>query len=332
MPCEKPSKTGVILHSGGIGDCLLTLPLAAFIKKTYALQRLEFIGSRAYIDFYPGRSCIDAVVSMEGLDLHRLFEDVRSFELADDDRLLKVFGRYEQIVSFLGAGHDSFEKNLLFTVHSMRSAEITLIAARPAPDSAIHVSDYYLNSFKQQQLLEEMFEPELTTITPQPQDYLTGRDMLEQIGIDTEQAIIVIHPGSGAREKCWYWENFVQTVSDLKSHGAQPVFLLGPAEQERFEDAALQAIRCFPVLENLPLTGVLQVLTQADAFLCNDSGIGHLAAGMGKKTLALFGPSNPVQYAPRGKNVLIRRLPHEQFSHFVSQSQAGIVKTLLGML
>ncbi|MBL7214292.1 MAG: glycosyltransferase family 9 protein [Phycisphaerae bacterium] len=332
MPCEKPSKTGVILHSGAIGDCLLTLPLAAFIKKIYALHRLDFIGPSEYINFYPGRTCIDTVISMDGLDLHRLFEEPRSFELSDNDRLASTFSRYEQVVSFLGFDHPAFEKNLLFTVHSTHSAEVTLIPAKPGSNKAIHVSDYYLDFFNQEQQLEAAFEPELTTVSPLPDDYLAGSHLLEQIHVDSEQPVVVIAPGSGSRKKCWYWENFFQTASDLKSNGVQPVFLLGPAEQERFEDAALQTIRQFPVLENLSLTQVLQVLTQADVFLGNDSGIGHLAAGMGKKAVILFGPTNLVQYAPRGKNVVIQHLPQENFNHFVSKSQAGIVKTLLAML
>jgi heptosyltransferase III len=35
----------------------------------------------------------------------------------------------------------------------------------------------------------------------------------------------------------------------------------------------------------------------------NDSGITHLAAASGVKTLALFGPTDPCKWGPRGKNV-----------------------------
>jgi ADP-heptose:LPS heptosyltransferase len=42
----------------------------------------------------------------------------------------------------------------------------------------------------------------------------------------------------------------------------------------------------------------------ADCFIGNDSGISHLAWAMGKKTIALFGPTNPAQYRPLGPNAM----------------------------
>jgi heptosyltransferase-3 len=322
----------VILHTGAIGDCLLTLSLAASLKHSHALHRLDFIGPHQYIEFYPGRTCIDTVLSMEGFDLHRLFEDPQSFESSDHDRLADVFRRYEQVVSFLGFDHPVFETNLLFTVHSTHSADVTLIPAKPDANASMHVSDYYWDFFRHEQQLESAFETAQTTISPLPDDHRAGADILQQAGADPEQPVVVIQPGSGSRQKCWHWENFVQTARDLASNGIQPVFLLGPAERERFEQSALQAIRQFSFLENLSLTRVLQILTQADVFLGNDSGIAHLAAGMGKKTVVLFGPSNPLHYAPRGENVVIEQLPAETFHHIAPDIQDGIVKTVMEML
>lgn len=325
-------KTGVILHSGAIGDCLLTLPLAAAVKQHYALDRFEFIGPADYIDFYPGRTCIDAVVSIEGLDLYRLFDEPRSFEQSDNDRLIQAFARYEQVISFLGYDHPAFEQNLLFAVHSTHSGEVTMIPAKPEPRSPLHISDGYLEVFKREHQLDDAIKHHRTTVSPLAADYLAGRDILEQHHIDPEQTVALIAPGSGSREKCWHWENFVQIAADLKSRGLQPVFLLGPAEQERFETAALKTIRTYPVLENLSLTQVVQVLAQADAFLGNDSGIGHLAAAMGKKTMILFGPTNPTRYAPCGEKVAVEQLPPAQFQQFSSTAAGRIANALLEML
>lgn len=331
MLCGSSSKTGVLLHTGAIGDCLLTLPLAAFIKEAYGLSRLEFIGPQEYIEFYPARTCIDAVISSEAIDLFRLFEDSRSFESSDHDRLLKTFARYEQVVSFLGHDHPAFERNLLFTVHSTHSADVTLIPAKPPTESTTHVSNFYLDVFRREQLLENDVEPDFTTVCPLAGDDTAGRDLLEQAGIDPDQTIVLIQPGSGSLQKCWHWENFIQTANELKANGLRPVFLLGPAEQQRFSDKVKQAIGLFDNLENLSLTQVVQVLTQAAMVLANDSGIAHLAAGMGKRTLVLFGPTNPAQFAPRGEKVVIERIREEDFHCPVPTVQAEIAQKLLAM-
>ncbi len=46
-------------------------------------------------------------------------------------------------------------------------------------------------------------------------------------------------------------------------------------------------------------------LAGARAYIGNDSGITHLAAAVGVPTIALFGPTDPAVWAPRGRNVRI---------------------------
>ncbi len=43
----------------------------------------------------------------------------------------------------------------------------------------------------------------------------------------------------------------------------------------------------------------------ARLYIGNDSGITHLAAAIGIPTLALFGPTSPATWAPRGPNVTV---------------------------
>ena len=92
----------------------------------------------------------------------------------------------------------------------------------------------------------------------------------------------------------------------LEYRNTQVVFLLGPAELERFGNETIQnltnATKC---LADLPLSEVLKILTCTDAFIGNDSGITHLAASMGINTIAVFGPTNPALYKPIGPNVRV---------------------------
>ena len=49
------------------------------------------------------------------------------------------------------------------------------------------------------------------------------------------------------------------------------------------------------------------VLSQLDFFLGHDSGVTHLAALLGTPTVALFGPTEPARWAPRGRAVMVIR-------------------------
>jgi ADP-heptose:LPS heptosyltransferase len=306
MFADIPPANGVIIHPGAVGDCLLTLPLAAYMKDSLNLRRLDFIGRMEAIEFYPGRTCIDRVRSLDSMPLHRLFAEASSFVLEDKDRLAAALEDYEQIISFLGHGHPHFENNLLFCVHSTHSGEVTMLPLCGSADDKRHVSDLYVELFSQQQRLECPPMP-AQTVFPSASDFAAGRGLLEQADVEPDKPIILIQPGSGSREKCWHLQNFMHAANLLKEQGLEPVFLLGPVEQERLASENLNRLSAaWPVLSNLTLTRVLQVLTQADLYLGNDSGIGHLAAGLGRKTVGLFGPASHVsQYRPKGEHVTV---------------------------
>ena len=70
------------------------------------------------------------------------------------------------------------------------------------------------------------------------------------------------------------------------------------------------------VLADLALEKLAGVLALADAYLGNDSGVTHLAAAVRygsprrpTPTVALFGPSDPRVWGPRGRHVVIIRSP-----------------------
>jgi heptosyltransferase III len=101
----------------------------------------------------------------------------------------------------------------------------------------------------------------------------------------------VLHPFASAPEKAWPIGRFIAVARHLAAHGLQPRILAGPAD-----DAA--AFEPFPVLHNAPLRDVKNLLSGAALFIGNDSGPAHIAAAFGVPVVVLFGPSNPVTWAP----------------------------------
>jgi ADP-heptose:LPS heptosyltransferase len=49
-------------------------------------------------------------------------------------------------------------------------------------------------------------------------------------------------------------------------------------------------------------------LASASVYIGNDSGVSHLAAAVGTPVVALFGPTDPAIWAPRGERVAIYSL------------------------
>jgi ADP-heptose:LPS heptosyltransferase len=59
--------------------------------------------------------------------------------------------------------------------------------------------------------------------------------------------------------------------------------------------------RAVDLVGRLELPVVAAVLARSAIFIGNDSGLMHLAAATGTRTLGLFGPSRSAEYAPAGR-------------------------------
>lgn len=107
------------------------------------------------------------------------------------------------------------------------------------------------------------------------------------------EGYFAIHPFSGSPKKNWPVSHFMNVASRLKLKGQEVVFICGPEEglpgARRFED----------------LGSLMEWLAGARAYIGNDSGPTHIAAALGVPTLALFGPTNPKVWAPRGARVRV---------------------------
>jgi heptosyltransferase-3 len=103
-----------------------------------------------------------------------------------------------------------------------------------------------------------------------------------------------IHPFSGSARKNWPLEDFRALARSLP----YPVqFTAGPEEE------LAGAVR----FHNLYDLGCW--LAEARLYVGNDSGITHLAAAVGTPVLAIFGPSDPAVWAPRGPKVRVLQNP-----------------------
>ncbi len=302
------TRGAVIIQPGALGDCILTLPLAEFAKNTLKLGAVNILGHCDYISFLPGRSCIDGVRSIETTDLHRLFVDSSRFQLPQADRLINLFSQYAYIVSFLGGPESNFETNLIYTANCSHSAEVFTIPLKPTAGK-MNIADFYIHKFAEQSGLEPPKKTSLKKsafIKPENADFNNADYLLRSQGIYSKQKITLIHPGSGGTQKCWNIHNFIELADKLNARKYKPVFLLGPVELERLEKKIIRRIKNkAPCLTNLPIDSLPGILGHAHAFIGNDCGITHLAAAMGVKTLALFGPTDSNLYRPIGPDVFV---------------------------
>lgn len=147
-------------------------------------------------------------------------------------------------------------------------------AALPPADSGMHAVDFYL-----------------TQVGREP----GGAPHIACERVDGGFAII--HPFAASARKRWPLARFEQLALRLEKR--MPVrWCSGP------EDDLPGAARISDIYE------LGRWIAGARVFIGNDSGISHLAAAVGTPVVALFGPTDPAIWAPRGPRVTVLAKPN----------------------
>ena len=131
-------------------------------------------------------------------------------------------------------------------------------------------------------------------IAPQAAENINQR--LAEIGL-ADRKIALIHPAAAFATKQWSTENFARVAEHLAERGFAPVAVAAPHEQAVLE--TLTESSSVPVVTfDLSLPEVTALAARAQVFVGNDSGIAHIAAAAGTRSVVVFGSSNIAHWRP----------------------------------
>lgn len=120
--------------------------------------------------------------------------------------------------------------------------------------------------------------------------------------------VLAVSPVAATEAKTWPAVRFAEFIAAVTAPGGPcagwRVALFGsPADQAAVAPLITEVSRTSSPLLVFNETDLLNVhlaLGRCGRFIGNDSGLAHLAAAAGVPTLSLFGPTDPVRYAPWG--------------------------------
>jgi heptosyltransferase-3 len=287
-----------IFMTGGIGDFLSSLPALHLLRKAYRNSRILLVGNPLWLPLARAGVLVDEVRSLNDLPLHAGFMS----DLPEDHALSRFLATFDLIVSWFGDREGRWEKTL-------RGACVGGLLVHPYHRVHAfegHVSDFYLTTLKELGLCVHDGIGQGQTPSPLlrdavcPESHPSGDDRADG------GPFLCLHPGSGSDRKNWPKEHFLEVAGRAFRRWRLPsTVLIGPAEQGQrafWNEAGGPSLS---VKEGLPILEVARMLRRAALYVGNDSGITHLAAAVGVPVVALFGPTDPRRWAPRGGRVQV---------------------------
>ncbi len=281
-------KRVLIIRSGAVGDLILTLPVLSVLKKHYEGLSIDMMGDPVRLALLKHCGYVDNVLSIDD----RVFTPLFAPSDAPSGPALHSLLSYDAIISYLPDADGVFEDNL----RKFAGGPVLTGLSRPPEGRRIHMTHVLMNALEPLGVDAIADPPEI--------DPPLGAAAEDVSNLASDSTFIVIHPGSGGPAKCWPAERFAVLIECLVGRGCMPVVTFGPAD-----DAVRRHIlprisnRDVTVVENCPLVDMAVLYARCRAMIGNDSGMTHLAAATGTPVIALFGPTDPAVWGPRGNAV-----------------------------
>lgn len=270
----------LVIRPGALGDTVVTEPVVAALRSAYPRARIDLAGRTDYLPLLLGPHLADACISGDSSGLTSLFSS-GPLKLPPCDVVL----------AFLPDPDGA----LLARLHTCCDTAV-VFDPRPGEGAAVHIVDHLLASLGPLGVTAVRNQPRLVCVD----DWCDAARLLRPRG-----DYAAIHPGSGGRAKLWRPRGWGEVVAALDT--LDVLMTAGPADERTVADVLAQAgaTSRLSVVRDQPVTTVAGLVAGAKVFLGCDSGVAHLAAALGVPTVALFGPTDPRVWAPRGPAVRI---------------------------
>jgi heptosyltransferase I len=287
----------LIVRLSSLGDVIHALPIASNARRAGA--EVFWVVEAAYRELLDADRDVSRVLVADTKGWRRRPLSPRTFsELAALARELRAIapdvtidaqGLWKSAVIARSAGAPVVG----FGPADRREPTSALLGHRPVrPRRGSHVVDQNLS------LLEAVGIP----VTARPPDaaFLLDRPSPEAGAFLAGQTrpFALYHPGAGRPEKTWGEERFAALAHRvLEWSGLAPVVSWGPGDEVRANRLAALVPEA-RVLPPLTLPAFAHVIARSSLLVAGDTGPLHLADALGARTVALFGPTDPLRNGP----------------------------------
>ncbi len=306
----------LIIKPSAMGDIVCALPVPAAIKRRWPQAKVSWLVASHLEQMVTDHPDIDQVISFDRKKYRHI---VRSWPVGR--RFLKFLGQlrrnnFDLVIDLQGlfrsgflawctgaavriGPHEKREMGWIFYTHRLERC-----------DKQTHAVDRIctLGQLLPIDLDTPTFKLPITNAAQQ-----SAGNLLDPISVPEGQPFAVLAVGGTWQSKRWGIERFSQVADQLISKYGLAVVLVGQrCEKPLAEQLTSQSRRPIAnLVTKTSLKELMALLVRASVVVTNDSGPMHIAAALGRPTVAIFGPTNPQRTGPYGQldHVLQSKLP-----------------------
>lgn len=302
----------VIRQHNQLGDLLAGVSLFRAIKETYPDSKLNLLASS---ENYFGAEKNPFIDELFVFNKHKIFNPVYFFSF------LRFLRKNYDVVIVPVTVSISFTSNFLARI-SKSKIRIGPNSLDGKPNESAFLFDRrvdidwrkYPDSNVAEHILEIVRPFGIDTkdfssvISFDENDLKVAKEFLSKINYEKNTKLIGLHVGAGKPQNRWSLQKYVNLISILNKNFNTTFYLTG-ADFDREEISYViknSNVKIFKFL-NYKISEIAALISLSDLFISNDTGIMHVAGTTDTPLVALFGPTNPFNWAPCGNNKIFIR-------------------------
>lgn len=307
-------KRVVVRGTNWVGDSIMTVPALRALRKVLPNATITLATRPGTAGIFSEADFIDEVLLYDRKGALSVVPQIREWRRRKFDLALLFQNAFEAaLIPFLAGvplrlGYASESRHAMLT-HPL-----------PLPDwrSSRHEVFYYLYLVT---ALEQMLfgtsnicegEPDASMQISERQK-VEAATLLRSHGVKEGEVVVAICPGSiNSRAKRWPAEAYA-ALADRLIDAQRQVLLIGSKGEIDVSEDVTRRMRGRPVVltGKTSLDQITAVLALADLIVTNDTGPAHIGAALGRPTIVIFGPTNPLTTRPFSPQAEILRHPPE---------------------
>lgn len=288
----------IISRTDSIGDVVLTLPVAAVLKKHFPNAYIIFLG-RSYT-----RSVIEACENIDEFadwdELEKLpdHEAVEKLKLFRADVFIHVFPR-RRLAQLAKKAKIKLRIGASGRIYHWFTCNGIVRMSRRKSD--LHEAQLNI------QLLRGLKIDDIPSLTSIPDMYGLREPDSTRVNqyIEKEKFNLILHPGSRGSAREWGIENF-QDLVNLLPQNRYKLFVTGTKQEGESLRSFLNAnSNVTDLTGKFDLRSLIAFINVADGIVAASTGPLHIAAALGKKAIGLYAPMRPIhpgRWRPVGKD------------------------------
>ena len=302
----------VVRGTNWVGDSVMTVPALRALRRVLPKAKITLVVRPSAAGIFADIDFVDQLLIYDRRSALSIIPHVREWRKRQFDLAVLFQNAFEAaLIPFLAG----VPIRLGYATES-RQPLLTHPLALPDWRSSRHEVFYYLYLIT---ALEQLLfgASTICETTPDPSLQISdarktgAEELLRAYGVQATEPVVALCPGSiNSRAKRWPAEAYA-ALGDRLIDSRRQVLLIGSADEADVTHEVTNRMRRKPTVltGKTSLDQITAVLSLVDLVVTNDTGPAHIAAALGRPTLVIFGPTNPLTTRPFAPEAEILRHP-----------------------